>query len=170
MKLEDTIGSKIMKIGFYGRRGSRPDNSQKHLLPLRAPRSDAQQLPAARIPRRTGKGSAPARPPERSSKSLEQPTLFCAAPKWPHSVQSVLFAVSDWKGRILLDPPIGSPKLQSPVILATFRGGRPAKSSRTSPRAKGRQAFKLRPNDLALGFLATKPKTRLCRVWDDADA
>ena len=95
--------------------------------------------------------------------------IVVLATKW-HTVQSVLFAVPDWKGRILVDT-TNRVTSYTPVILGDISGRTSSEIvADLAPGAKVVKAFNSVPMIWLQDFSRSKPKTAFFVSGDDADA
>ena len=95
--------------------------------------------------------------------------IVVLATKW-HTVQSVLFAVPDWKGRILVDT-TNRVTSYTPVILGDISGRTSSEIvADLAPAAKVVKAFNSVPMIWLTDFSPSKPKTAFFVSGDDADA
>lgn len=118
-----------MKIGFIGA-GVVARTLAKHVLPFghkvllsnsRGPES------LASLVTELGSGATAGMPQQAADQDI-----VVLATNWPR-VQSALFSLPDWKGRVLVDA-TNRVAGYSPLVLGTSQGGPPAKSWRISLR------------------------------------
>ncbi len=155
-----------MKIGFMGA-GEVAQTIAKHLLPFghqvmlsnsRGPDSLAD------VVKELGAGAIAG-----TLQQVAEQDIVVLATKW-HTVQSVLFAVPDWKGRILVDT-TNRVTSYTPVILGDISGRTSSEIvADLAPGAKVVKAFNSVPMIWLQDFSPSKPKTAFFVSGDDADA
>src|ERR1700719_4520620 len=155
-----------MKIGFIGA-STVAQTIAKHLLPFghqvmlsnsRGPDSLADVVKGLGASATAG-----------TLQQVAEQDIVVLATKW-HTVQSVLFAVPDWKGRILVDT-TNRVTSYSPVILGDISGRTSSEiAADLAPGAKVVKAFNSVPMSWISDFSPSKPRTLLCISGDDDEA
>src|SRR6267154_1912920 len=155
-----------MKIGFIGA-GVVAQTISKHVLAVghRVLLSNTRG-PDSLAPLVKGLGSgAEAGTPQQAT---EQDIVVLAA-NWPN-VQQALFAIPDWKGRVLVDT---TNRLASfnPLTLGDISGRTSSEIvADLAPGAKVIKAFNSVPMSWISDFSPSKPRTALCISGDDENA
>jgi predicted dinucleotide-binding enzyme len=155
-----------MKIGFLGA-GEVAQTFAKHFLPFghqvvlsnsRGPDSLADLV------KELGAGATAG-----TLQEAAEQDIVVLATKW-HTVQSVLFTVPDWTGRILVDT-TNRVTSYAPLMLGDISGRTSSEIvADLAPGAKIVKAFNAVPMIWLQDFSPSKPKTTMFVSGDDADA